>query len=181
MKRILLQYYFNVKTFRSLKQGYFQGIRDNLEQLSVFYPGWTMRLYFDLDERDPIMDELCLLACSDPKLDLCKVSKLPGNPMTNASEVFPMNWRFFPSVDPQVEVSWSASCHVPRLQPTSSTFYIPWHSTQRPDLLKILDIDYYFLSFKCHTNAFPSFFILHITCAITPKVGSVDEWYEAHQ
>ena len=100
-----------------------------------------MRLYFDLDESDPIMDELCLLACSDPKLDLCKVSKLPGNPMTNASEVFPRNWRFFPSVDPQVKVCLPASalflgCNQP--------FSMPWYSNEPPDLLKIRDILNYF-------------------------------------
>ena len=67
-----------------------------------------MRLYFDLSRSDPILDEICQLACSDPKLDLCKVSQLPGNPMTDARKVFPMNWRFFSSLDPQVKffTSW---------------------------------------------------------------------------
>jgi hypothetical protein len=65
-----------------------------------------MRLYFDLDKSDPILEEICQLACSDSNLDLCKASDLPGNPMTDASQVFPMNWRFFPTVDPQV-YAWS--------------------------------------------------------------------------
>ena len=29
---------------------------------------------------------------------------LPGTPMSNATFVFPMNWRFFPTRDPQVDV-----------------------------------------------------------------------------
>ena len=68
-----------------------------------FYPGWTMRLYYDLPPSDPILYRLCSLACSDPNLDLCNIRDLPGTPMKNAKEVFAMNWRFFPTLDSQVE------------------------------------------------------------------------------
>ena len=34
--------------------GYFEGIVGNLELMPLYYPGWVMRLYYDLDDRDPI-------------------------------------------------------------------------------------------------------------------------------
>ena len=45
--------------------------------------------------------------------------------------------------------------------------------------LEILDIFYYFLSFKGHKPMSLHYFILHITCTISTKVGSVAEWYKA--
>ncbi len=86
----------------SKKKGYFQGIVGNLEMMPKFYPGWIMRLYYDLDRRDPILQDLCDLACSNPGLDICDAKHLPGTPFKDASRVFAMNWRFFPTLDPQV-------------------------------------------------------------------------------
>ena len=63
-----------------------------------------MRLYHDVAPSDPLMPELCTIACTDHRLDLCYVQAMPGTPVTNASHIFPMNWRFFPSLDPQVDV-----------------------------------------------------------------------------
>ena len=69
----------------------------------VYYcSGWVMRLYFDLDKTDPIHAALCKLACSDTNLDICDAANLPGTPMKDATKVFAMNWRFFPTLDPQV-------------------------------------------------------------------------------
>ena len=34
--------------------GYFEGIVGNLELMPTYYPGWIMRLYYDLDDNDPI-------------------------------------------------------------------------------------------------------------------------------
>ena len=37
---------------------------------------------------------------------------LPGTPVTDASKIFAMNWRFFPTLDPQViqeTVQWDGS------------------------------------------------------------------------
>ena len=34
--------------------GYFEGIAGNLELMSTYYPGWVMRVYYDLDDNDPI-------------------------------------------------------------------------------------------------------------------------------
>ena len=35
--------------------GYFEGIVGNLELMSTYYPGWVMRVYYDLDDNDPII------------------------------------------------------------------------------------------------------------------------------
>jgi hypothetical protein len=87
---------------RSIAKGYFEGIKENLKMMPVLYPGWVMRLYFDLDQNDPVLKMVCDLACSDINLDICYVAKLPGTPMIDATKVFAMDWRFFPTLDPQV-------------------------------------------------------------------------------
>ena len=72
--------------------------------LPSFYPGYFMRLYHDVDQTADTAynDTLCWLACKYDHLDLCQAEQLPGRPMVNASQVFAMNWRFFPTMDPQV-------------------------------------------------------------------------------
>ena len=86
----------------SKRKGYFKGIIGNLELIPKFYPGWIMRLYHDLDENDPILKDICALACSEENIDICDVKHLPGTPFIDASNVFAMNWRFLPTLDPQV-------------------------------------------------------------------------------
>ena len=42
----------------------------------------------------------------------CHCRKLPGTPVADASKIFAMNWRFFPTLDPQViqeTVQWDGS------------------------------------------------------------------------
>ena len=34
--------------------GYFEGIVGNLDLMSTYYPGWVMRVYYDLEANDPI-------------------------------------------------------------------------------------------------------------------------------
>ena len=46
--------------------------------------------------------KLCDLACKSPILDICNAKRLPGTPEVDASKIFPMMWRFFPTLDPQV-------------------------------------------------------------------------------
>ena len=83
-------------------KGYFKGIQENLILMHQYYPGWTMRLYFDIDPKDNLMEELCQTACRDNTLDLCNARHLPGTPMVDARHIFAMDWRFFPTLDPQV-------------------------------------------------------------------------------
>ena len=35
-------------------QGYFDGIVGNLMLVPIYYPGWVMRLYYDLEDGDTI-------------------------------------------------------------------------------------------------------------------------------
>ena len=75
-------------------------------------PTWTcwasctqatdMRLYHDLEPDDPLMEEACSLACNNTNIDLCTLKNLPHPLLSKADDMFPMNWRFFPSLDFQV-------------------------------------------------------------------------------
>ena len=84
-------------------------------------PGWTMRVYYEVKEdasssssfpssfsssspssspsEDP-MAALCELACSEPDLDLCDASNVPL--LGDVTPVYPMVWRFLPTLDPMV-------------------------------------------------------------------------------
>jgi len=74
----------------------------NLEDAFLYYSGWVMRLYFDMNEDPFVFNTFCNLSCQHDNLDLCDVRNLPGTPMVDAKKVFPMTWRFFPTLDPQV-------------------------------------------------------------------------------
>ena len=91
------------------KRGYFEGIRKNLEAISTFYnSSWSVRLYHDIGPDDPLMVDLCKLACSNNRLDLCPVDQLaPHHLLANAVNMFPMLWRFFPTLDSQVDIFMS--------------------------------------------------------------------------
>ena len=101
-KVIGFSYYGDSTSAHHKSKKYFDGIRNNLNLLPKHYPGWIIRLYYDLAPDDPVLPKLCELSC-EKNLDLCDIQRLPGNPMENASLVFPMNWRFFPTLDPQVD------------------------------------------------------------------------------
>ena len=101
-KVISFSFYGDINSDRSKMKGYFEGIVGNLKLIPKFYPGWIMRLYYDLDKNDPILKDICTLACSDNNLDICEVKHLPGNPVIDATDIFAMDWRFFPTLDPQV-------------------------------------------------------------------------------
>merc|ERR1712235_60263 len=65
-----------------------------------------MRLYHDLDKDDPLLKKICGLACNNNHLDLCHIKSLPSSHFLhiNVSSIFPMIWRFFPTLDPQVDI-----------------------------------------------------------------------------
>ena len=85
---------------------YFVGIKENLEKMTELYgEDWVMRLYYDLEPSDQqLMGQLCDLACANSNIDLCNIRQLPGTPVRDATEIFAMNWRFFPTLDPQVDI-----------------------------------------------------------------------------
>ena len=41
--------------------------------MAVYYPKWVMRLYYDVDMKDPLLKDLCNIACEYDALDLCYV------------------------------------------------------------------------------------------------------------
>ena len=71
-----------------------------------YYPGWVMRLYIDYDFEDPIFKELCHLACQPQysNLDICQMKQLPSIAFKDIEKIFPMNWRFLPTLDLQVPI-----------------------------------------------------------------------------
>ena len=96
--------YFQVKSVQFIYRmtGFIQGIADNLELLPRHYPGWIIRVYYDLEPDDPELKLLCDLACSAPSLDICHVRNNPAS--GDISQIFAMNWRFFPTLDPNVDM-----------------------------------------------------------------------------
>ena len=42
-----------------------------------------MRLYYDLDKKDPILKDLCDLTCLDNNIDICDTKNLPGTPFVS--------------------------------------------------------------------------------------------------
>jgi hypothetical protein len=102
-KVVSFSFYGNTASKEHQKRKYFQGIKENLAAMVALYgPGWTMRLYVDLELSDPVLVKLCHLACQNCNLDICQAAHLPGTPVRDARELFPMLWRFFPTLDPQV-------------------------------------------------------------------------------
>ena len=93
-------FYGNPDSKLAKERKYFQGIIDNLKLIPELYPGWVLRLYYDLKPDHPLMKDLCSLACEDANIDLCYVRDIPA--AGDVSKVFAMNWRFLPCLDDQV-------------------------------------------------------------------------------
>ena len=102
-QKVLAFSFYSVPSRANKSTRYFKGVKANLDLMGHLYEkDWNMRLYLDLDVKDPLMVEACDLACNNSRLDLCPVKKLPNPLLANASAIFPMNWRFFPTLDSQV-------------------------------------------------------------------------------
>ena len=65
---VAFSFYGNPNSEQGKSRKYFQGIKDNLKEVPIFYPDWTLRLYYDLEDSHPLMKELCDLACNDPNI-----------------------------------------------------------------------------------------------------------------
>lgn len=82
---------------------YFNGTPYNVEAVARMYPGWTMRLYHNLDLKDNVVSEvLCEMWCNNDHLDICDVRQLPSG-IGDQRHIFGMIWRFFVMGDPLVE------------------------------------------------------------------------------
>ena len=111
-KVVSFTFYHDARVKNEKQKNFSAGISGNLALVRRLYgAGWSMRLYYDLDPGPAGQQELrqlCDLACSNPQLDLCNVRRLPGHPFTlkDASEVYPLLWRYFPTLDLQVKEAW---------------------------------------------------------------------------
>lgn len=83
---------------------YFEGIEENLKIINQSYPGHLMRLYVDVASEHLIWKELKDMMDRYSNLDVCDVNSLPGFRLAEAHKMFPMIWRFFPTLDPQVDI-----------------------------------------------------------------------------
>ena len=57
-KIISFSFYGDVNSGYSKMKGFFKGIVGNLKLIPRFYPGWIMRLYYDLDENNPLLKDI---------------------------------------------------------------------------------------------------------------------------
>ena len=99
-KVVSYSYYGDPNSRKSQVKQYFNGIFKNYNAIQEFYPNWIMRLYHDLDPNDEQFTQLCEFACKNPNFDLCHTKNIPG--LGNVQKLFPMNWRFLPTLDSQV-------------------------------------------------------------------------------
>ena len=111
---VAFSYYSSSRQQLHPNKSYAAGIRANLELVQQLYgPSWVVRLYYQLGPADRQLGrQLCELACSWPQLDLCPAEQLPGVPGRDVSDIYPMVWRFLPTLDPQVSCGWWRAGHV---------------------------------------------------------------------
>ncbi|CAB4066024.1 unnamed protein product [Lepeophtheirus salmonis] len=86
------------------KRKYFEGILANAKSLHIYYPGWIMRVYYDLHDFHPQLKELCRIVCIYDHVDLCNIRHLPGKLADESLRMFGMLWRFLPVIDPHVDL-----------------------------------------------------------------------------
>lgn len=74
-----------------------------MRQVEPMYgPDWIMRLYFEVPRNSSNFKRLCQLACSNPNFELCDATTNPR--FGNMHKIYPLVWRFFPVLDPYVDV-----------------------------------------------------------------------------
>jgi hypothetical protein len=62
-----------------------------------------MRVYYRLAHNSTTFSSLCSLACNESVLDLCDI--LDGTRLgVRLNDIKPLLWRYFPIVDPQVDI-----------------------------------------------------------------------------
>ncbi|XP_067004574.2 uncharacterized protein [Anabrus simplex] len=84
-------------------RNYFEGIEENLLLAEKMYPGWIVRVYYELYK--PVEHAAQLLADLKARyrnLDLCNCNNIPGYGDLEGSER--RIWRFLPLVDPLVDI-----------------------------------------------------------------------------
>ena len=99
---------------------FFTGFQINIDLLPKHYPGWIIRIYHDIEDTDPLIERLCQFSCKYDFVDLCNTRNIPTTKFvkgdlipleeflktvsfSESKDIFPMIWRFFPTLDPQVD------------------------------------------------------------------------------
>ena len=84
--------------------GFVKGVLRNLNAMIQHYPGWILRLYTHEMQDQRTKSLLCFWHCSKYRdvFDLCLINQLPNG--KDLSKMFPMIWRFLPTLDPQVDL-----------------------------------------------------------------------------
>jgi len=82
------------------QEHFYNKLKYLVEQIELFYPNWTIRIYHD----DSIYSEIiCDLECTKKNIDFCNINKLPvKNTFTqiwNVTKMHAMIWRWLPIGD----------------------------------------------------------------------------------
>jgi hypothetical protein len=94
---------------------YYSHIKEISKQVTKYYPGWTIRIYYDKSVNQSIICEYeCLkdevTGNYTDNIDFCNINQIPfGNPIEtwDAQYMHSMKWRFLPVGDPFVDMFMS--------------------------------------------------------------------------
>ena len=50
----------------------------NLDNIKKYFPGYIMRLYYQVGPASSFLKNICRIACSVPNLDLCDIENIPS-------------------------------------------------------------------------------------------------------
>ena len=77
-QKVLSYTFYGGDTFDSYDRDYFAGVEENLRGMKELYPDdFRMRLYYDIPKGGALFERLCDLACKEPRLDICDVTRNP--------------------------------------------------------------------------------------------------------
>ena len=77
---------------------------------AMYGSDWIMRLYYDASSTADSLSYICQIACHKSNLELCDINTLPDFHLADVenigqvSKVYPLMWRHFPILDPDVDV-----------------------------------------------------------------------------
>ena len=133
---IAYSFYGDVNSEAHKGRRYFQVIKENLAIFSTFYGDlWKIRVHHDIAPGSHLHEKLCRLSCSNHQIDMSHVKHLPHSLLPNASLLFPMNWRFLPTLDLQVSLFLSRDLES-RLSQRGVFAVSEWVDSGRADLEK---------------------------------------------
>ena len=77
-QKVVSYSFFGDSKEETVNKRFFSQIEARAREVRRLYPGWIMRLYFDLEEDDmDAVKAMCELWCSHDHIDFCDVTSLP--------------------------------------------------------------------------------------------------------